>query len=73
MHFAAVRIVEGDAWMRETQVGQVDFIKIDVEGADMRSPHDPDDAYHVMYHHIVNNFRSPKLIGAFAPSRLPKN
>lgn len=123
-----IRIIDGDAWMREAQVGQVDFIKIDVEGfeqhvieglaqtierckpvvvlelnhwslnafqrtsvpdffdflrgvfpllyavdrADMRNLHDPNDAYHVMYHHIVNNFRYPNLIGAFGADRLPQ-
>ena len=43
-----------------------------VDRADMRNLHDPNDAYHVMYHHIVNNFRYPNVIGAFDPSRLPK-
>ncbi len=123
----AIRIVAGDAWLRDERIGQVDFIKIDVEGferhviegleqtiarcrpvvvlelnhwclnafqrtsvpdfldylrgvfpllyavdgADMRDLHNTDDAYHVMYHHIVNNFRYPNLVGAFDTARLP--
>jgi FkbM family methyltransferase len=42
-----------------------------VDGNDRRDLHNPDDAYHVMYHHIVNNFRYPNLVGAFDNTRLP--
>jgi hypothetical protein len=121
-----IRIVAGDAYLREAGIDQVDFIKIDVEGfernvieglaqtlercrpvvvlelnhwclnafqrtsvpdffdflrgvfpflyaidgTDARNLHDTDDAYHVMYQHIVNNFRYPNLVGAFDRPRL---
>ena len=122
-----IRIVAGDAFLRQAGLASVDFIKIDVEGfernvieglagtiaahrpvvvlelnhwclnvlqrtsvpdfldflrgvfpvlyaldgnSDLRDLHKPDDAYHVMYHHVVNNFRYPNLIGAFDPARV---
>jgi FkbM family methyltransferase len=42
-----------------------------IDGSDARNLHDTDDAYHVMYQHIVNNFRYPNLVGAFDRARLP--
>jgi FkbM family methyltransferase len=42
-----------------------------IDGADVRNLHDPNDAYHVMYQHIVHNFRYPNLVGAFDRSRIP--
>lgn len=122
-----IRIAAGDAYLRQSGLASVDFIKIDVEGFernvieglagtiaahrpvvvlelnhwclnvlqrtsvpdfldflrgvfpvlyaldganDLRDLHKPDDAYHVMYHHVVNNFRYPNLIGAFDPARV---
>lgn len=41
-----------------------------IDGTDARNLHDTDDAYHVMYQHIVNNFRYPNLVGAFDRPRL---
>jgi hypothetical protein len=41
-----------------------------VDGADVRDLHDKDHAYHVMYHHIVSNFRYANLVGAFDQARL---
>ena len=35
-----------------------------------RDLHNNNDAYHVMYHHIVNNFRYPNLVGAFDRERV---
>lgn len=42
-----------------------------VDGADVRNLHQPDDAYYVMYQHIVHNFRYPNLVGAFNRARIP--
>jgi FkbM family methyltransferase len=41
-----------------------------VDQAEVRNLHDSDEAYHVMYQHVVNNFRFPNLVGAFEPSRV---
>jgi FkbM family methyltransferase len=38
--------------------------------ADIRDVHNPNDAYHVMYHHIVNGFRYPNLVAAFDAARV---
>lgn len=38
--------------------------------SDIRDLHNSDDAYHVMYHHIVNGFRYANLIGAFDRAQL---
>jgi FkbM family methyltransferase len=123
-----IRIVNGDRYLGDAGIGQVDFIKIDVEGfernvieglrdtiergkpvvvlelnhwclnvfqrtsvpdfldflrgvfpilyaiegTDARDLHDANDAYHVMYQHIVNNFRYPNLVGAFDRARLAR-
>lgn len=120
-------VAAGDAWIAQAGIGQVDFIKIDVEGfernvieglagtiasirpvvvlelnhwclnvfqrtsvpdffdflrsvfpvlyavdgpEDVRNLHDTDQAYHVMYHHVVNNFRYANLVGGFDPERI---
>lgn len=43
-----------------------------VEIADIRNLHDPDDAYHVMYHHVVGGFKYPNIVGAFHPAQLER-
>lgn len=37
---------------------------------DIRKLHDTDDAYHVMYRHVVGGFEYPNIVGAFEPARL---
>lgn len=37
---------------------------------DVRDLHDVNDAYHVMYQHIVNNFKYPNLVAGFDAGRL---
>jgi FkbM family methyltransferase len=41
-----------------------------VDGAEVRNLHDMDDAYYVMYQHIVHNFRFANLVAAFDPARV---
>jgi FkbM family methyltransferase len=41
-----------------------------VEVDDIRDLHNVDDAYHVMYHHVVGGFKYPNIVGAFDPARL---
>ncbi|RZA32370.1 MAG: FkbM family methyltransferase [Lysobacteraceae bacterium] len=41
-----------------------------VEGADTRDLNNPDDAYHVMYHHVVGGFKYPNIVAAFHPAQL---
>ncbi len=41
-----------------------------VDMDDIRDLHNGDDAYHVMYHHVVGGFRYPNIVGAFDPARL---
>lgn len=36
------------------------------DNTDIKSLHDPDQAYHVMYHHIIE-FAYPTIVGAFGP------
>jgi len=43
-----------------------------IDGDEARNLHDPDDAYHVMYHHVVGGFRYPNLVGAFHPQQLER-
>lgn len=43
-----------------------------VEKEDIRNIHDVDEAYHVMYHHIVTGFKYPNLVGAFNASQLKR-
>lgn len=37
---------------------------------DIRNLHDADDAYHVMFSHVVGGFKYPNIVGAFDPRRL---
>lgn len=41
-----------------------------IEANDARNIHDHNEAYHVMYHHIVGGFKYPNLVGAFHPEQL---
>lgn len=41
-----------------------------VEKNDIRDLHDRNEAYHVMYHHIVSGFQYANLVGAFDKSQL---
>lgn len=41
-----------------------------VEVNDVRDLHDCNEAYHVMYHHIVGGFKYPNLVGAFHADQL---
>jgi FkbM family methyltransferase len=41
-----------------------------VEKNDIRNLHDRNEAYHVMYHHIVSGFQYANLVGAFGVSQL---
>lgn len=41
-----------------------------VDMDDIRDLHNVDDAYHVMYHHVVGGFKYPNIVGAFDPARL---
>ncbi|HYC42781.1 MAG TPA: FkbM family methyltransferase [Noviherbaspirillum sp.] len=41
-----------------------------VEKNDIRNLHDRNEAYHVMYHHIVSGFQYANLIGAFSVAQL---
>jgi hypothetical protein len=41
-----------------------------VEKKDIKNLHDRNDAYHVMYHHIVGGFKYPNLVGAFNKDQL---
>lgn len=41
-----------------------------IDKDDARSLHDANHAYHVMYHHIVNDFAYPNLVGAFDKGQL---
>lgn len=41
-----------------------------IDHDDLRNLHDTDDAYHVMYHHVVGNFTYPNIVGAFHPAQL---
>jgi len=43
-----------------------------VEKDEARNLHDPNDAYHVMYHHVVGGFKYPNLVGAFHVDQLEK-
>ncbi|WP_312511996.1 FkbM family methyltransferase [Massilia sp.] len=37
---------------------------------DIRNLHDGDEAYHVMFSHVVGGFKYPNIVGAFDPARL---
>lgn len=41
-----------------------------IEVNDVRNLHDRNEAYHVMYHHIVGGFKYPNLVGAFHADQL---
>ncbi len=43
-----------------------------VEAGDVRNLHDPNAAYHVMYHHLVNGMKYANLVGAFDRSQLAR-
>jgi FkbM family methyltransferase len=43
-----------------------------VEKDDIKNLHDNNEAYHVMYYHIVGGFKYPNLVGAFDKSQLDK-
>jgi FkbM family methyltransferase len=43
-----------------------------VEKDDIRNLHDQNDAYHVMYCHIVDGFKYPNLVGAFNRQQLAR-
>jgi FkbM family methyltransferase len=43
-----------------------------VETNDIRNLHQVDDAYHVMYHHVVGGFKYPTIVGAYYPAQLEK-
>jgi hypothetical protein len=43
---------------------------VDVDEA--RNLHDQDDAYHVMYHHIVGGFKCANIVGAFDGDQLTR-
>ncbi|HEX8955746.1 MAG TPA: FkbM family methyltransferase [Burkholderiaceae bacterium] len=43
-----------------------------VDGDDARNLHDPDHAYHVMYHHIVGGLKYANLVGAFDRRQLER-
>lgn len=43
-----------------------------VEKDDVRNIHDRNDAYHVMYQHIVGGFKYPNLVGAFEETQLKR-
>jgi len=43
-----------------------------VDKTDIRNLHNAGDSYHVMYHHIVNNFQYPNLVGAFRKEQLAR-
>lgn len=79
--FRPVVVLELNHWclnaLRRTSVPDfLDFLRgifpslYAVDKTDVKDLHDPDQAYHVMYHHMVNNFRYPNLVGAFDRSRL---
>ncbi|HZW86478.1 MAG TPA: FkbM family methyltransferase [Gallionella sp.] len=64
-----------NAFQRITVPDFFDFLKVRfpillaVEGNIYRDLHNPDDSYHVMYHHIIN-FKYINLVGAFSEERL---
>lgn len=43
-----------------------------VEPDDIRNLHDTDEAYHVMYSHVVGGFKYPNIVGAFDAARLER-
>ncbi|TFW31949.1 FkbM family methyltransferase [Massilia horti] len=124
----AIEVVPGDSFVRQNGIGEIDFIKIDVEGFeqdvieglrqtisqykptvtlelnhwclnvfqrtsvpdfldylrsvfpylyavesnDIRNLHNVDEAYHVMYYHVVGGFKYPNIVGAHHASQLEK-
>lgn len=41
-----------------------------IDGEDVRDLHNPNEAYVVMYSHIILGFKYPTLVGAFSPAQL---
>lgn len=43
-----------------------------IEDGDIRNLHNKDDAYHVMYHHVVGGFKYPNIVGTINPIKLKR-
>jgi FkbM family methyltransferase len=41
-----------------------------IDASDIRNLHNTDDAYHVMYHHVVGGFKYPNIVGSIDPAKL---
>jgi hypothetical protein len=41
-----------------------------IEKDDVRDLHNHNDAYHVMYHHVVGGFKYPNIVAAYSVDRL---